>query len=188
MSAALDSGLFKLNRIPDNLLREPLEYLKADHVRQRRVCDVLEKLVSEDVDETAADVIEATIAYLSDDFLLHMRDEEIDLFPRLRVSCRLDDEIDGLLDGLQRDHTADEYLATGIVQSLRSMLDIVQPTDVSKLNQLAGSFAMTERRHLKLEDGIVLPIAKRRLSPDELEQIGRSMAARRNIVYPTYCE
>ena len=43
---------------------------------------------------------------------------------------------------------------------------------------------MTERRHLKLEDDVVLPLAQRRLSPDELEQIGRSMAARRNIAFP----
>lgn len=184
MPAALRPRSFGLNRIPDNLLREPLEYLRADHVRQRRVCDELEALLSRAAEDTPADVIEVMIAYLSGDFLLHIKDEEIDLFPRLRSKCRSEDEIDDVLDGLRRDHAADESLANGIVRDLRCKLDLAHPADTANFSQLAGSFAMTERRHLTLEDDVVLPLAQRRLTPVDLDQIGRAMAARRNIAYP----
>jgi hemerythrin-like domain-containing protein len=43
---------------------------------------------------------------------------------------------------------------------------------------------MTERRHLGLEDQVILPLARRRLSPADLDRIGRAMAARRNIDFP----
>ena len=41
---------FRLDRIPDNLLREPLEYLGADHIRQRKICNALDTLLPDGSD------------------------------------------------------------------------------------------------------------------------------------------
>lgn len=184
MLTALPPRSVRLDRIPDNLLRDPLEFLKADHLRMRRVCDRLEEFALEPEQETAHDVTEALANYLSDGFLHHIDDEELDLFPRLRVRCKPQDEIDNFLDGLCCDHNAYTSLANGIVQGLRQLPTAHNQADIENLNSLITCFSTTERRHLMLEDNIVLPLAKIRLLPEDLEQIGRSMAARRNVTYP----
>jgi len=184
MLTALPPRSIRLDRIPDNLLRDPLEFLKADHLRMRRVCDRLEEFVLEPEQGTARDVTEALANYLSEGFLHHIDDEELDLFPRLRIRCKPQDEVDDFLDGLCHDHNAYTSLANGIVQGLRQLLADPSETDVKNLNSLITCFSTTERRHLILEDNIVLPLAKVRLLPEDLEEIGRSMAARRNITYP----
>ncbi len=51
------------------------------------------------------------------------------------------------------------------------------------LSNLRG-FAATQQRHLEWEDRVVLPLAQKRLSAEDLEQIGRNMAARRGLSYP----
>lgn len=184
MLAALPPRSFRFERIPDNLLRDPLDFLKADHVRMRRVCDGLEKLAAATEQNFTNDMIEALVTYLSDGFLRHMEDEEVDLFPKLRTKCKPEDQIDDLLDGLCHDHNVYQPLADGIVRGLRQLMIEDDQANKANLNRLIACFAATEQRHLKLEDNIVLPLAKRRLSPSDIEEIGRSMAVRRNIAYP----
>lgn len=150
----------------------------------RRVCDGLEEVRVNARQETDPEVIEAFASYLSDGFLRHIEDEELDLFPKLRERCKPQDEIDDLLNGLCQDHNAYTSLANGIVQGLQQLSANADQTIGENLNSLIACFAATERRHLKLEDNLILPLAKTRLLPEDLEEMGRSMAARRNIAYP----
>lgn len=174
----------RFERIPDNLLREPLDYIVADHYRQQRLCDALELLTTEP-DSPAAPAMAAAIAgYLSDEFPLHIADEEIDLFPRLRARCLQDDDIGGLLDGLRRDHAADTSLARGIVRDIAKFSSTGSNSEMPYFERVASTFVMTERGHLAMESDVVIPLARRRLLPDDLEQIGRAMAARRRTSFP----
>jgi hemerythrin-like domain-containing protein len=45
-------------------------------------------------------------------------------------------------------------------------------------------FSETQRRHVTWEDRVLLPLARQRLTPEDLAEIGRSMAARRGIAAP----
>lgn len=175
---------FQFERIPDNLLREPLDYLFADHFRQRTLCNALEYLVDGGEDRQSSRMAEALLSYLSEDFLWHIQDEEVDLYPVLRSRCRQEDDIDGILDGLARDHTADEHLARGIVQDLHRIIDDGACAQRPSFERLAAAFVSTEGRHLALENDLILPLARRRLTTEDLERIGRAMAARRSIDYP----
>lgn len=40
-----------------------------------------------------------------------------------------------------------------------------------------------QRRHLAWENGVVLPLAQKRLESGDLEEMGRNMAARRGMAY-----
>jgi hemerythrin-like domain-containing protein len=42
----------------------------------------------------------------------------------------------------------------------------------------------TQRRHIVWENNIILPLARRRFSVEDMEEIGRDMAARRGLEYP----
>jgi hemerythrin-like domain-containing protein len=175
---------FRLDRIPDNLLREPLDYLMADHVRQRKVCDALDILAAGTArDDDALAIADAVVAYLSGDFLLHIQDEEIDLFPYLEAAANRDGDV-ASIEGLKRDHVTDLALAKALVTELRQLAVSEGAPRSAGFNRGAVAFTMTERRHLGLEDQVILPLARRRLSPADLDRIGRAMAARRNIDFP----
>jgi hemerythrin-like domain-containing protein len=175
---------FRLDRIPDNLLREPLDYLMADHVRQRKVCDALGILITGAARDDTQDMAEAIVAYLSGDFLLHVQDEEIDLFPCLRGAAADSGEEVASLEGLKCDHAADLALAKGLVADLRQMATSGGTRTSPGFIRVAVAFTATERRHLALEDQVILPLARRRLSAADLDRIGHAMAARRNIDFP----
>jgi len=184
MGAVGQQQPFQIERIPDNLLREPVDYLFADHFRQRTLCNALKFLVDDGEGRQSHQMAEAVLSYLSEDFLWHIQDEEIDLYPALRRRCRQEDDIDGVLDGLARDHTADEHLARGIVQDLNRIIDDGASAKRPSFDRLATAFVATEDRHLILENDLILPLARRRLTTEDLERIGRAMAARRGIVFP----
>ena len=175
---------FRFDRIPDNLLREPLDYLVADHYRQQRLCDALDLLVLSPECPAAALTAAAIVEYLVAEFPLHIADEETDLFPRLRARCLPADDVGDLLDGLEQDHAADTSLARGIASYLADYPSRQSGAGIPKFERLANAFVLTERRHLAMEADLLVPLARRRLSAEDLEQIGRAMAARRQTDFP----
>lgn len=176
---------FRLDRIPDNLLREPLDFLLADHMRQRKICNALDALSLRPEEINAAEIMAVTFAYLSEDFQLHISDEEIDLFPTLRAVPDIKDGLEDLIDALTRSHAIELSLASDIVVLLREAPKTSSDAvDVSPYSKLLVSFTQCLRRNLAVEDQMLLPLARKHLSDANLDQIGRAMAKRRNIDYP----
>jgi len=176
---------FRLDRIPDNLLREPLEFLVADHVRQRKLCSALEVITLGGEEDRAEEITDAIFAYLSEDFPLHISDEEADLFPSLRTSSHHDDDVDDLIDALTRDHAMELSLAQRVMVILqREMPRFEEPANTRNFAHLSATFTECVRRHLAIEDRMLLPLARKRLSVADFDRMGRAMAARRNIDYP----
>jgi len=182
---------FRLDRIPDNLLREPLDFLVADHVRQRKVCNGLDLLLlgsqrtAEASGYSEGDVLEAIFTYLSSDFPLHIADKEIDIFPLLRSPRHRDDEVDDLIGTLKRHNATELSLARDIAGQLQQMKSAMRGKPrPSNFAELSMAFVEQVRRRLAIEEGILLPFARKHLSPADLTRIGHAMAARRNIDYP----
>ena len=162
----------------------PLEFVLADHMRQRRVCDWLQGIV--DGTRAGLTTVQARslLGYLTEDLPGHVLDEELDLFPMLSRRCRPQDRVQEVLAKLTWEHELDKELVGFIVADLRRLADgfrLANPTRF--LSNLRG-FAATQRRHLEWEDRVVLPLAQKRLSAEDLEQFGRNMAARRGLSYP----
>jgi len=176
---------FRLDRIPDNLLRDPLEFLVADHVRQRKICSVLDALV-QGTDPTESNAVVASIvAYLSRDLPLHVADKELDLFPAMLRANGLDDDTRKLIDRLKSDHAQELSLARNIITFLRERTPPLAHSDPGgRFASLATTFTECVLDHLSIEDQTLFPLARRRLSGADFERIGRAMAARRQIDYP----
>lgn len=171
--------------IPENLFREPLDFVYADHFRQRVLCNVLEWLVSSDGDDGDATVqVAGALAYLKRDLPWHIEDEEQDLFPRLAARCSVEDRCNEILGILSADHAEDERLAAHLIAALEALAAGGSSRANPDLARTAGLFIGTQRRHLTWENGIVLPLARRRLQAADLAAMGRAMAQRRGIVFP----
>jgi hemerythrin-like domain-containing protein len=176
---------FRLDRIPDNLLRDPLDFLVADHMRQRKMCNVLDSLHLATETDGAKEETDAIFAYLSEDFLLHISDEEVDLFPSLLATGDLDHEQEDLIDALTRNHAIELSLASDVIVFLqRTLSHRGGATNLWHFTRLPVTFTECLRRHLAIEDQMLLPMARKCLAAADLDRIGRAMARRRNIDYP----
>jgi hemerythrin-like domain-containing protein len=169
---------------PDSFL-DPLHIILTEHDRQRRVA---EWLWTHSADQRLAPIQEQVatlLAYLTRDLLLHHRDEEDDLFPVLRARCVPTDGIETILAELDRDHAAESFLVRDIAVDLRVVAESRDLEAPARFFTSLRIFAEGQRRHLSWENRVVMPLAGKRLTRQDLETFGRNMAARRGIDYPS---
>lgn len=165
---------------PPDLLMEPIDYLFADHFRQRMLCTVLDDIAeAESVD---LDLLEAVVRFLGNDLAPHVLDEEEDLFPLLRMRAKPEDEIDRVLGQLSEEHVSDETDAKQIMVILDTIKQGGKRSKMSLEDKvLLKRFAANERQHLIVENAIVLPLARARLTETDKRKLSLNMAARRGI-------
>jgi hemerythrin-like domain-containing protein len=153
----------------------PLDFIAEDHMREREVCALIDRLVAL-VPISSADR-EKIIVFLQDQLPHHLEDEEIDLFPLMLERCEPEEEIGKVIDRLTSDHEHAHADAPAIIALIQS--------DVSELNNEAcnrmADFARHSRRHLVMENAIILPIARARLTEADLRIMKRHMLERRGL-------
>ena len=167
---------------PAFMLNEPIDYMFADHFRQRTLCTILDQIA--DAAEPDHEAISASIEFLKTEFGPHVQDEEQDLFPVLQQRATEEDEIGPILDQLGEEHAADKVDAASIIEQLAHLKSRKVTKIGSKLAQLLKRFAANERQHLIVENAIVLPLARARLTTEDCKLLGQRMAARRGIKVP----
>lgn len=169
-----------IERAPPALLKEPLEYLFAEHYRHRHMCKVLEYLAATTAFE--AGLIASTDDFIRYDLALHVIDEEEDLFPLLRRRCSEEDDIEDVLGRLSADHALDQELARAVravfAQALEKRL---APASIAGGAQALLHLARQEKSHMALENAVVMPLARRRLTGDDLDALSLRLAARRGV-------
>lgn len=157
------------------LLRSPIDYLHAVHLCKRDVCAVLERIAERG--QTRPEEIEATRLFLAVELPVHLEDEEKDLFPLLRLRCDADDDIASLLDRLQDDHRHVHFSAPRVIEILSSAEDGVASSGMHELRR----FADHARRHVILENAVLMPFARLRLVGADLDALRLSMKRRRGL-------
>lgn len=163
------------------LLSDPLDFFFAEHFRQRKLCNLIEEMaLAETLDWTlTAEVLD----FLRHDMALHVQDEEEDLFPLMRLRCPPEDEIERVLSALTAEHAGDRHLAELLIAGLQKALAEAQPPAAQAgLREAMIDFARNERRHLALENSVVLPLARRRLTPADLARLSAGLLHRRRPV------
>lgn len=165
---------------PPALFAEPLEYFFAEHFRQRTLCSLLDDLAEHAPPDP--EIVKVVMHFLRGDFGLHVRDEEEDLFPLLRRRAKPEDRIGDVLGELSHDHALDAFDAETILEAFGSHEPF--PTCDVETRNLLLRFSKNERRHLTAENAIILPLARARLLPEDLRNLGLRMAARHGAPYP----
>jgi hemerythrin-like domain-containing protein len=189
MRARAEPPILEIEPIPENLFRDPLGYLHADHDRQRVVLNVLDNFVEGllpgvPVSEAWQVNLRRVLNYLQTCYPLHLQDEAEDLFPALRRHARQMEESARLARRLMREHHGGALLLDEVMSDLRSAAEGGLGGDVIDILRTTLRFIETQRCSLSLVDDVLLPLARKLLSGDELDAIGRRMAARRGATFP----
>lgn len=168
----------RIEPISPELMATPLDFFFAEHFRHRQLCGLIDQLSTATFFDAAP--IAEVVDFLRFEAPIHIIDEEEDLFPLLRRRCLPEDELEGVLGVLSAEHKADGVLG----KAVRDFLEHCLETRSAPGTSLAGrrdlaAFAAQERRHLALENAVVLPIARQRLTPEDLTGLARRLAARR---------
>jgi hemerythrin-like domain-containing protein len=169
--------------LPENLFREPIDCLYAEHFRLQTVCDRLDQLASEDGTDGVRQIAHAIIAYLEQELPRHIADEE-DLLPLLRIRCEPADDIDTALAALDHEHRNETHLCEALFPQMRRLAAGPPQEQLAEIRGQLSAISGSIRRHLAREEHLILPLARRRLLPSDMCVIGRRMAARRGITYP----
>ncbi len=164
---------------PDELLRKPLDYILAEHLRLRALCRLCDHLA--DAEEFDADAAERIALHIGRDLAMHVTDEEEDLFPLLRRRATEASDLKEVLDRLTLEHAAENRLADALVESLRGHIDRSAAKPGKGLCSDLRAFARSQHHHLALENATILPLARVLLSEKDLSGLGQRMAARRSI-------
>jgi hemerythrin-like domain-containing protein len=166
--------------LPAALLDTPLDFILADHFRQRSVLTVLRCIA--EIGTVGRREADALLTFLTGDYCLHHQDEELDLFPALSRRALPEDALDSALARLLEDHHHAEPLVAELVASLRAG-GTEDPIQLGAGARAAmREFAQGEHRHVAIENGIVLALARARLTRGDLRRISQNMKARRGVV------
>ncbi len=165
---------------PHQFLR-PLEAIRLEHDRQLLLCERLLQLANDQEVGPVAQVLENLLAYLTSDLPLHAMDEEEDLFPLMKLRCHPGDGFDAVLAQLEFEHSVEKVLAHHIVIDLKEIAGARALSSSMRIFADLQSFTECQQRHLAWENGTVLPLASKWLTPADLAEMGRNMAARRGI-------
>lgn len=158
------------------LIASPLDFFFAEHLRQRQAAKILTLIADGFINRRTVSTV---VSFIENDLARHISDEELSFFPVLRPLCRPDDNIDTILNLLAEDHRADEDASEKVIDILRAIMNGDEPGEAGRMT--LRDFANHLRHHLALENGVLLPIARVRMTDDALRLVAQSMSIRRGV-------
>lgn len=158
------------------LLENPLEFIREDHMRMRAICEVMERTARSSLPDPAD--LSRLILFLEREIGLLIQDEDDVLHGLLLRRCKPLDEIEPTLTRMSRDHDILGESCPGLLETLGQMRDQARPATETEAEALC-TFADRLRRHLIVENAIVLPIARARLSAEDIRYLQTAMIQRR---------
>ncbi|MFT3728134.1 MAG: hemerythrin domain-containing protein [Terricaulis sp.] len=162
------------------LSADPLDFLLFEHEKHREMCVALDALAEADAfnDQLVLQLAE----FIRVDLTFHVTDEEDVLFPLLQQCCEPSDDIERALARLHGEHQADLDLSARVrVYLLQAVEESRAPSQIPGAREALHAFAQSQRRHMMFENAILIPLARRRFSPQDIEALSRRLAARRAL-------
>jgi hemerythrin-like domain-containing protein len=158
-------------------LREPLRWFFAEHAKHREFCRLLSALAAASAFDDL--LLKRAIDFLRIEIPQHFADEDEALFPALRRRALPEDEVGPALDLLAAEHSRDAATCGAMLEALESCLAGRRaPSGDPALRSALESLASHELQHLALENAVVLPIARLRLTSGDLTTMTARLAAR----------
>lgn len=160
------------------LLADPLDFISEDHLRERQVCAMIDRLATAAV--LNRQEVTTVLRFLNEELNVHLRDEAEDLFPLLARRCTAEDAIDAVIDRIRTDQDEAMRLLPEVRAMLAGCLDRGGDLSANERGVLSR-FAGHVRRHLVAENAILLPIARVRLTRADLRNLSKHMRSRRGL-------
>lgn len=165
--------------VDPRLLADPLDFLEAEHYRQRAALAHLERLRTETSLDRRAALARLVHDFVATDVAMHVVDEETDLFPILRRRCGARDGIERVFALIAAEHARDLDLARPVMAGLARCAKRAAPDP--GFQAAVTAFVDSQRRHLAWENAFVLPLARKRLTAADRRRLGAAMATRRGL-------
>jgi iron-sulfur cluster repair protein YtfE (RIC family) len=159
------------------LLRNPIDFIAEDHLRLRTMCAEMDRLANATGPE--ADAIEGLFAYLTQELPALLADEDDDLMPLVLNRAEPEDELPRLARRLAKEHREIETHLREVVAGLVAVPGATTVAD--RLRDPLRCLAAATRRHLILENAILLPLARVRLRSADLDTLRKAMLRRRGL-------
>jgi hemerythrin-like domain-containing protein len=166
---------------PSPLARNPLDMIAHAHAVQVEMCDAMERIADGLPDEVDRRLCAQVASRLQFDLPLHHHDEEEGLFPLLRKRARAEDGLDQILERLAAEHASDNDFASEIAETLETLAQGGRPANPEMLGYMLRGFFERYRRHVHWENQLVMPLARLRLTREDLEQLQAAMNASRRM-------
>ena len=163
---------------PDTF-EDPLEFIREDHARQLRMCNLLDAFTEKLELEPVMPLASALLDYVTGDLPLHTQDEEQDLRPALEARCEPEDGLDDVLKQMSKEHELNRDLVSFLIDDLEALADGRTLSNPVRLLNNMKEFSETQRQHVTWEERVLLPLARQRLTEEDLAKIGQNMAQRR---------
>ncbi len=162
------------------LLQNPIDFIAEDHLRLRTICAEIDRLVEAATPEPEA--LSTLRDYLCHELPDLLADEDEDLMPLILARAEPEDELPKLARRLDREHAQIEELRAPAAQALSGD----QPVSAwsEGLRATLRQLARATRRHLILENAVLLPLARVRLTPEDLIALRKAMLRRRGLKDP----
>ena len=158
----------------------PLDWFAAEHERHREICSMMRDLAG--ARDVLPEPLAAVAQFLRQDMPRHLAEEEQELFPLLRKRAQPEDDVDQVLGRLCAEHGGDRARAADLERAVARCLAAREPpAQDPQFAAALASFATHELQHLALENAVVLPLARLRLTARDLANLRRRLAARRNV-------
>lgn len=161
------------------LRRSPLDLIEHEHLIQAQLCDSLERIADDLPDSVDRRLCLKVIDSLQSEMPLHHRDEELGLFPLIERRALPDDNIHDILARLALEHATDESFATELLESLEGLSEGRKLKNPEMVGYMLRSFFESYRRHILWENAIVLPLARARLTREDLDELSQAMVDHR---------
>jgi hypothetical protein len=158
----------------------PLDLLVGLRLNLLAVCAIFKALPSGSATLTRT-LAAAFAAYLSRDFVNLIVEEEEGLLPHLNRRLMLGDDLDDVISQLSDEHRQDREQAK-ILAARCSDFAAGTDEDWPELCEALAHFAEKQRRHLTWEDATILPMARNRLSGEDLNHWGAKMQRRYHLI------
>jgi hemerythrin-like domain-containing protein len=174
MSQALTS------ETPASAIHTPLDQIAFAHALLVEMCDAMELIADGLPDEVDLSLCARVASCLAFELPLHHHDEETALFPRLRRRALPEDGIDVILDRLAAEHASDNDFAAEIVEALDTLGQGGTPQNPEMLGYMLRGFFERYRRHVLWESTLVMPLARLRLTAEDLASLRAQMNQNRH--------
>ena len=144
------------------------------------MCDDLEKIADGLPDHVDQDLCMRVVRGMQNTLPLHHADEEKGLFPLLERRAKECDNIPSQLAQLRQEHETDEGFAEELIECLTALAHGKKLDNPDMCGYMMRGFFESYRRHIRWEQSVLLPLARRRLHDKDIAALARVMAENRN--------
>ncbi|HEX6959053.1 MAG TPA: hemerythrin domain-containing protein [Ferrovibrio sp.] len=159
----------------------PFDILAGQRLSLVAVCAIMDALPNTPP-ALARNIAAALAGFLRHDYLAVITEEEDGLLVKLQPRLLLGDDLDEAIRQLMEEHRRDRQEALLLAAKCDEIATGLSDGEAAATLVALRAFAERQRRHLAWEEAIILPLARDRLSSDDLSQWKQAMKKRLHSV------